>query len=114
MNSWPKHVCILTFVGPSNSVNGGKNSLLSDDLLQRIYDIMFDNLFTDQYRFYYYEPSDNEYDNTLEPNMIVNVDGDVNDEIIPPVLEFEDASGSNFIVYNDQTLSHRHMPGGLI
>jgi hypothetical protein len=107
-------VCILTFVGPSNSVNGCKNSLLSDDLLQRIYDIMFDNLFTDQYRFYYYEPSDNEYDNTLEPNMIVNVDGDVNDEIIPPVLEFEDASGSNFIVYNDQTLSYRHMPGGLI
>jgi hypothetical protein len=46
--------------------------------------------------------------------MIVNVDGDVNDEIIPPVLEFEDASGSNFIVYNDQTLSYRHMPGGLI
>jgi hypothetical protein len=36
-------------------------------------DIMFDNLFVDQHRFEYYEPSDNEDD----------VDGkDVDDEII--------------------------------
>ena len=62
---------------------------------------MFDNLFDDQHRFDYYKPSDNEYDGTLESNVIVNVDGDVNDEIIPPVLEFGDVFGSKFIVSND-------------
>ena len=35
MNSRPKHVCVPTSIGPLNSVNGGKNSLLSDDLLQK-------------------------------------------------------------------------------
>jgi hypothetical protein len=38
-------VCVLIFDSPSNSVSRGKNSLLSDDLLERIDDIMFDNPF---------------------------------------------------------------------
>ena len=45
---------------------------------------MFNNYFANQYRFDYYEPSDNEEDD---------------DEIIPPVPEFRDAFVSSFIVY---------------
>jgi hypothetical protein len=42
---WPKSVCVLISAGPSNSVSRGKNSLFSDDLLQRTDDTMFDNSF---------------------------------------------------------------------
>lgn len=49
-----KTICVLILVGPSNSVSRGKNSLLSNDLTQRIDDTMFDNSFVDQYRFGYF------------------------------------------------------------
>ena len=39
------------------------------------------------------------------------VNNDVDDEIIPYVLEFRDASESSFVVSNDWTLSHRYMSG---
>jgi hypothetical protein len=98
-----------TFVGPSKLVSRGKNNLLSDDLLQKIYDTMFDNPFPDQHRFDYSEPGDNKDDDTLDPNMMVNVDDDIDnnvdddidDEIIPYVPEFGDASGSSFVISND-------------
>jgi hypothetical protein len=45
---------------------------------------MFDNLFVDQHRFDYYKPSDNE--------------DDVDDEIIPLVSKFKDASRSSFVI----------------
>ena len=51
-------MCVLTYVGPSNSINRGKNNLLSIDLLQKINDTMFDNPFADQHRFDYFEPID--------------------------------------------------------
>jgi hypothetical protein len=38
-------MCVTTFAGLSNAVSRGKNNLLSDDLLQRIDDTMFDNPF---------------------------------------------------------------------
>ena len=40
-------------------------------------DTIFGNLFVDQHRFDYSEPSDNEDDDTLDPNMTVNIDEDV-------------------------------------
>jgi hypothetical protein len=40
-----KSMCVTTFACLSNAVSRGKNSLLSDDLLQRIDDTMFDNPF---------------------------------------------------------------------
>jgi len=69
---------------------------------------MFDNSFANQYRFNYLEPTDNEDNDTLDPNMIVNND----DEIIPLVPKFKDVSRSSFIISNDQTLSFRCMPEG--
>jgi len=75
---------------------------MSDDLLQIIDDIIYDNAFAHQHRFNYSEPSDNEYD--------VDNDNDVDDEIIPLVPEFGDAFGSSFIVSHDWALSHRRMP----
>jgi hypothetical protein len=76
---------------------------------------MFDNPFADQHRFDYSETSDNDDDDTLDPSIMVNIDDDVdnnvdddiNDEIIPHIPEFEDVSGSSFVVSNDWTLSHR-------
>jgi hypothetical protein len=38
VSSRPKSVCVSTSASPSNSVDRGKNSLLSDDLLQMIND----------------------------------------------------------------------------
>jgi len=69
---------------------------------------MFDNPFANQDRFNYLEPTDNEDNDTLDPNMIVNND----DEIIPLVPKFENVSRSSFIISNDQTLSFRCMPEG--
>ena len=40
-----------------------------DDLLMRIDDTMFDNLLVNQYRFDYFEFSDNENDEILDPNV---------------------------------------------
>jgi hypothetical protein len=63
---------------------------LSDDLLQKVNDTLFDNPFTDQHRFDYSKPNNNEDDKTLNLNMIVNIDNDVDndidDEIIPHIL----------------------------
>ena len=84
VSSRPKSVCVLISASPTNSVDRGKNSLLLYDLLQIIDYNMFNNYFANQYRFDYYEPSDNEEDD---------------DEIIPPVPEFRDAFVSSFIVY---------------
>ena len=56
MNSQPKSVYVSTSANPSNSISTGKNSVLSDDLLQIIDDTMFDNPFVDQYRFNYSKP----------------------------------------------------------
>jgi len=71
---------------------------LSDDLLQGINDTIFDNSFTNQQRFNCYEPCDNENDKILDPNVIVNVDNGVDDEVIPSIPEFKDASGSTLII----------------
>jgi hypothetical protein len=79
-------VCLSTSVGHSNSVSRGKNSLLLVDLLQRIDDTMFDNPFDDQHRFDYFEPSDNEDDETLDPNVIVNDNDDVDNDIDDDVM----------------------------
>ena len=54
-------MCVLIYIGPSNSVSRGKNNLLSIDLLQKINDTMFDNLFADQHRFDYFEPIDKNF-----------------------------------------------------
>jgi hypothetical protein len=82
-----------------------------------INDTIFDNLFVDQHRFDYSEPSDNEDDDTLDPNMTVNINEDVNndvdDKFIPLVPEFEDVYGYSFVVSHDWTLSHRRIPGRL-
>ena len=56
VNSQPKFVYVSTSANPSNSISTGKNSVLSDDLLQIIYDIMFNNSFVDQHWFDYSEP----------------------------------------------------------
>jgi hypothetical protein len=45
VSSQPKFVGVSIFVGLSNSVSKGKHSLLSNNLLQRINDIMFNNPF---------------------------------------------------------------------
>jgi len=55
---------------------------------------MFNNIFIDQHKFNYSEPSDNEDNEILDPNVIINVD----DEIIPHVHEFRDGYRSTFIV----------------
>jgi hypothetical protein len=58
---------------------------------------MFDNLFTDQYRFDYSEPSDNDDGEILDLNVILNVD----DETTSHAPKFRDASGSTFVVSHD-------------
>jgi hypothetical protein len=74
-------------------------------------DIMFDNLFVDQHRFEYYEPSDNEDDVDDDDD----VDGkDVDDEIIHHVPEFGDASRSSFVVSRDWALVIDIFQEGLI
>jgi thiamine biosynthesis protein ThiC len=47
--SRPESICLPTSNGSSKSVSRGKTILLSDYLLQRIDDFMFDNLFVDQH-----------------------------------------------------------------
>jgi len=95
-----KSVYLPTSDGSSKSVSKGKITLLSNYLLQRIYDTMFHNLFTDQYKFDYSESSDNENDDMLDPNMMINVVDD-DDKIIPHVPEFRDVIRSSFVVSND-------------
>lgn len=63
--------------------------LLSDDLLQMVHDTIFDNQFTNQYRFNYSRPNNNENNDMLDSNVMVN-DDDVDDEMIPSILEFKD------------------------
>jgi hypothetical protein len=70
---------------------------LSDDLLQRIDDTVFDNPFTNQHRFHYYDHSGNKDDEMLDPN----IDDDVDNEITPLVLEFRDVFGSLFAISYD-------------
>jgi len=77
MSNQSKFIFVVTYAGPLKSVSKDKNNLLSDDLLQMIDDTIFGNLFVDQHRFDYSEPSDNEDDDTLDPNMTVNIDEDV-------------------------------------
>jgi len=69
MSSRSKSLRITTFASPSKSVSRGKNNLVLDDLLMRIDDTMFDNLFVNQYRFDYFEFNDNENDEILDPNV---------------------------------------------
>jgi len=69
MSSRSKPSCITTFASPSKSVSRGKNNLVLDDLLIRIDDTMFDNLFVNQYKFDYFKFSDNENDEILDPNV---------------------------------------------
>lgn len=74
---------------------------------------MLDNPFANQYRFDYFKPVDNEDNDTLNPNMMVNNDDDVDDDkIIPLVSRFGDVSRSSFIISNYQTLSFRCMTRG--
>jgi hypothetical protein len=79
-------------------------------------DIMFDNLFVDQHRFEYYEPSDNEDDVDDDDDVDGDdVDGkDVDDEIIHHVSEFGDASRSSFVVSRDWALVIDIFQEGLI
>jgi hypothetical protein len=63
--------------------------LLSDDLLQMVHDTIFDNQFTNIYRFNYSRPNNNENNDMLDSNVMVN-DDDVDDEMIPSILEFKD------------------------
>jgi hypothetical protein len=90
--------------------------VLSDDLLQMIDDIMFDNLFVAQHRFEYYEPSDNEddVDDDDDDDDDVDDDNDVDDEIIHHVPEFGDASRSSFVVSRDWALVIDVFQEGLI
>ena len=55
---------------------------------------MFDNSFVDQYRFDYSKPSNSRYGEILDPNVIVNVDNEVDNEITPHI-PFRDI----FLVY---------------
>ena len=89
---------------------------MSDDLLQMIDDIMFDNLFVAQHRFEYYEPSDNEddVDDDDDDDDDVDDDNDVDDEIIHHVPEFGDASRSSFVVSRDWALVIDVFQEGLI
>lgn len=81
---------------------------MSDDLLQRIDDTVFDNPFTNQHRFHYYDHSGNKDDEMLDPN----IDDDVDNEITPLVLEFKDVFGSPFAISYDWALSHRRFTWG--
>jgi len=85
---------------------------LSDDLLQRIDDTVFDNPFTNQHRFHYYDHSGNKDDEMLDPNIDDDVDNDVDNEITPLVLEFKDVFGSPFAISYDWALSHRRFTWG--
>lgn len=89
VSSRSKSICVSTSTRPSNSVGRDKNSLLSDDLLRMIYDIMFGNPFAYQHIFDYFEPSNNEDD--------VNDD----DGVIHNVHELKDVSMSSFVVSYD-------------
>ena len=101
------------FTNPSKLVSRDQNSLLLDDLQQRTNDTMFDNSFADKHnKFDYSTPSDNEDDKTLDQNMIVNINDDVGNKIIPHVPKFRDAFGFSSIVSHDLTLSHRRMLEG--
>jgi hypothetical protein len=68
---------------------------------------MLNNPFVGQHIFDYFKTSDNEDDDTLDPNDLLqgqnddDVDSDVDDEIIPHVPEFRDAFRSSFVVSND-------------
>jgi len=80
-------VFVPTSSGLSKLVSKGKNSLLSDNLLQTIDDTIFDNSFANQHQFDYSKSSNNKYDETLNPNMTVNVDNDdIDEEMISHVL----------------------------
>jgi hypothetical protein len=43
---------------------------------------MFDNSFANQHIFHYYELSDNENEETLDPKITVNVDNKLEDNVI--------------------------------
>jgi hypothetical protein len=70
---------------------------------------MFDNPFVDQHRFHYFDPSDNENDEMLEPSVILDIDDnidndvevDVDDEIISHVPKIRDVFGSSFDASHD-------------
>ena len=47
---------------------------------------MFDNPFDDQHRFDYFEPSDNENDDMLDPNVMVNDDDDIDNDVDDDVM----------------------------
>ena len=57
-----------------------KNSLLLNDLQQRINDSMFDNPFIDQHIIYYSNPSDDENDEMLNLNVSINVNNYIDDD----------------------------------
>ena len=59
---------------------------------------MFDNSFTDEHRFDYFDPNDNEDDEMIEENMKVNIENDIDDKIVPYIHKSEVASRSIFIV----------------
>ena len=82
MSSRPKSLCVPTFVCPLKLVSRGKNNLLLEDSLWNINDTMFDNSFANQHIFHYYELSDNENEETLDPKITVNVDNKLEDNVI--------------------------------
>jgi len=64
---------------------------------------MFNNPYIDQYRYDSSKSSGNEDDDMFGLNETINVD----DVIIPYVLEFEDESRFIFTIFHDWTLSHK-------
>jgi len=107
-SSRSKFMFVPTFASILKSFSRGKNNLLLNDLLQKINNTMFDNLFVDQHRFNYSKSSDNENDDTLYLNMTLNVDG----EIILSIPKFENASWSSFGVSHYWVFSHKYISGG--
>jgi hypothetical protein len=47
---------------------------------------MFDNSFVNQHIFHYYELSDNENEEMLDPKIIVNVDNNVDNKVEDNVI----------------------------
>ena len=86
MSSRSKSLCVPTFVCPLKLVSRGKNNLLLEDSLWNIDDTMFDNSFANQHIFHYYELSDNENEEMLDPKIIVNVDNNIDNKVEDNVI----------------------------
>jgi hypothetical protein len=80
VSSRSKSLCVST--SGWISVNKWKNSFIVGWFVINDWWYMFNNLFVDQYRFNYSGPSDNEDDKTLDPNMTVNIDNKIDNNVM--------------------------------